>query len=51
MPPEVTTSAVVTDVPRSAERPGMQVVYLDDPNQVVTYTMQPHPPTPRGNRE
>lgn len=50
MPTQVTTSATTADVPRTVARPGVTVVYPSHSGEQVSYTIQPHPPTPRPER-
>lgn len=50
MPSEVTTSATTSDLPSSADRPGVTVIYPAYPDDQILYTIEPHPPTPRDAR-
>lgn len=51
MPPEVSTSATTNNVPSSADRPGVKVIYPVYADEAVSYTIRPHPPTPRDERK
>ena len=50
MSPQVSTSATTNDLPRTEDRPGIRVIYPDRSDENVSYTIKPHPPTPRDKR-
>ena len=47
---EISTSATTNNVPSSADRPGVTVIYPDYADDVVSYTVEAHPPTPRDKK-
>lgn len=55
MPPVntmITTTATTDAMPQPmVKRPGIEIVYKpSDGNAAVTYTVEPHPPTPRDSK-